>query len=103
MNYRGPSISHSLIDLPNITVELAESLRRCGVMSSELLAEWGSEKCWLRLRATGGRQGALLLLALEGAITGVLWRMLPYGRRMELMRIAGNQQDETRSDNGFIT
>lgn len=98
MNISACSIAHPVIDLPNITVRLAEDLRRRGIVSLEQLAALGSEESWRQLRAQGDSYDAHTLLALEGAITGTPWKELPSERRMQLIRMAIQHRDESQKD-----
>lgn len=81
----------ALLDLPNISVALAETLRRCGVSSPQTLFALGAEQAWRLLRRAGVRSCIQSVLALEGAITGVNWQAVPPARRQELMRFAATQ------------
>lgn len=76
---------HDLTDLPNITIVLGEALKRVGIGSIAELAALGAERAWARLNTAGARPDSHILLALEGAITGVSWRDLPRSRRSELL------------------
>lgn len=76
----------SLTDLPNISIALAEALRRAGLSSPEALCNAGAERAWNLLRRNGFIASIQSLLALEGAITGVPWQQLAADRRQELLR-----------------
>jgi DNA transformation protein and related proteins len=79
-----------LTDLPNISIALAEDLRRIGVSSPRELAAIGAETAWHRLRCDNRQDCIQTLLALGGAILGVAWRALPADRRFELMHYAAH-------------
>jgi DNA transformation protein len=84
-----PAQNTALNDLPNISIALGEELRRVGISTSTELARVGAEDAWLRLRTAGLHDCIHTLLALEGAVRRISWRLLPPERRMELMRFAG--------------
>ena len=77
--------TRDLTDLPNITIVLGEALKRVGITSIAELETLGAERAWERLCAAGVQPDAHVLLALEGAITGLPWRDLPRPRRCELL------------------
>ncbi len=76
----------SLTDLPNISIALAEALRRAGLSSPEALCTAGAEHAWHLLQRNGFIASIQSLLALEGAIRGVPWQQLAADRRQELLR-----------------
>ncbi len=87
---RSPAARHTLTDLPNISIALAEALRRVGLNSPQALYEAGAERAWTLLQQTGIRSCIQSLLALEGAIVGVSWQQVPAERRHQLMRFAAS-------------
>jgi DNA transformation protein len=80
-----------LTDLPNISIALAEALRRVGVTSPQALIELGAERAWTLLERAGVQRSIQSLLALEGSITGLSWQAIPHERRAALVRFAAQQ------------
>lgn len=71
--------------LPNIGKVLEERLESAGIFSARELKEVGSEKAFLRFYSIAPDDCCLhMLLALEGAVQGVLKKELPQGRKEEL-------------------
>lgn len=75
----------SLSDLPNISIALAEELKRVGVYSPDELRRLGAEEAWQRLNAAGYRDCVSTALALEGAIRDQPWKELAPDRKMALV------------------
>ncbi|HVU33837.1 MAG TPA: TfoX/Sxy family DNA transformation protein [Opitutaceae bacterium] len=86
-----PLQQRSLLDLPNISVALAEALRRCGVSYPQALFELGTERAWRLLRQAGVRPCIQSALAVEGAILGTSWQAVPPARRQQLMRFVSQE------------
>lgn len=87
-----------LTDLPNISIALAEELRRTGISNPGELMTLGAETAWTRLRQRGQRDCIHTLLALGGAVLGIAWQSLPAERRFELMRFATRTMSDPVAD-----
>lgn len=74
-----------LRSLPNITWSLEMLLREAGVGDEKMLRALGAAAVWYRLRRIRKNLSASVLLALEGAITGVHSAALPEARRQYLL------------------
>lgn len=76
-----------LTELPNIGSALAEKLASAGITSYEKLAALGSVEVALKIR-DGLDPGACynMLYAIEGAIRGVRWHIIPKDERNRLQR-----------------
>lgn len=61
-----------LIHLPNIDRELENKLLNSGITSPEQLREKGSRNVFVKIKSTDSSANFQMLLALEGAINGVL-------------------------------
>ncbi|MCF8366485.1 MAG: TfoX/Sxy family protein [Bacteroidales bacterium] len=61
-----------LIHLPNIDRELEEKLLNSGISSPEKLREKGARNVFVKIKSTDSSANFQMLLALEGAIKGVL-------------------------------
>lgn len=73
-----------LKDLPNMGIRMEMLLRQVGVSSIEMLKEQGAKSCWLRLHACNKNVGLTVLLALQGAIAGQHYEVLPLAVKEEL-------------------
>jgi DNA transformation protein len=73
-----------LTALPNIGETLAVELNGVGVATLEELTALGSVEAAHRIARTRFGSGHNLLFALEGAIRGVRWHMLPKPERARL-------------------
>lgn len=73
-----------LSDLPNISDNLETKLRLAGICTAEELLSLGSKEAFRKIR--GIDSGACLnsLYALEGAIQGIRWHLLPEEKKLEL-------------------
>ena len=61
-----------LIHLPNIDKELEEKLISSGFSSPEILREKGSRNVFVKIKSNDSSADFKMLLALEGAIQGIL-------------------------------
>lgn len=67
-----------LTDLPNISQVISANLQRAGIKTPEALREIGSKDAFLRIRAHVDEDACLnQLYALEGAVRGIRWHLLP--------------------------
>jgi len=75
-----------LTSLPNIGPTLAQKLNQIGVTSYDQLAELGSIEAVIRIGQTDPSACCNMLYALEGAILGVRWHLIPKDQRGTLKR-----------------
>ena len=61
-----------LIHLPNISREIEEKLINSGISTPELLREKGSRNVFVKIKSIDSSADYKMLLALEGAIQGIL-------------------------------
>lgn len=73
-----------LSKLPNIGKTLEEQLIQVGIQTPEQLAELGSHKAWLSIKAMDPSACYSRLCALEGAIQGIRWHSLDQKTKEEL-------------------
>jgi DNA transformation protein len=73
-----------LIDLPNIGKTAVERLSRVGIDSVDELYQLGSQEAWLKLLAEEHDTCLNTLYALEGAVQGIRWHLLPEEKKLEL-------------------
>ncbi|MFC6356927.1 TfoX/Sxy family DNA transformation protein [Luethyella okanaganae] len=78
----------ALAEVVNIGPRLAAGLRGIGIDDLEELRREGAMPVWERLRRVDSFDCVHSLLALEGAIQGVRWHLLPVERRTELADFA---------------
>lgn len=75
-----------LKDLPNLRLATERMLKKAGIDSVEQLQEAGAAKAYDAIRQTHSSTVSLeLLWALEGAINGTHWSVIPKQRREELI------------------
>ena len=68
----------SLVDLPNISKVIAADLQKAGILTAEELKHIGSKDAFIRIRLHSDNRACLnKLCALEGAIHGIRWHLLP--------------------------
>lgn len=73
-------------DLPNLRLATERMLKKAGIESVENLEQVGSVQAYKAIQASHDTQVSLeLLWALEGAIKGTHWSVVPQARRQELM------------------
>jgi DNA transformation protein len=65
-----------LEDVVNIGPALAHDLRAAGVADLDALRAIGADEAWVRMHAAGCHDCLSSLLALEGAVRGVLWMQI---------------------------
>ena len=70
-------MNKQLTSLPNIGKKLEEQLNRVGIKTPDDLVKCGSQKTWLKIKATDPTACLNRLLALEGAIQNIRWYDLP--------------------------
>lgn len=76
-----------LKDLPNLRLATERMLRKAGIESVEELHEKGSVEAYKAIQQTHSSDVSIeLLWALEGAIEGKHWSVIPQNRRDELMQ-----------------
>ncbi|USD66264.1 TfoX/Sxy family DNA transformation protein [Vibrio sp. SCSIO 43136] len=76
-----------LKDLPNLRLASERMLKKAGINSVEELHRQGAAKAYLAIRASQSTApGHELLWALEGAIKGSHWSVVPQARRDELLQ-----------------
>lgn len=76
-----------LKDLPNLRLATERMLRKAGIESVEELHEKGSVEAYKAIQQTHSNDVSIeLLWALEGAIEGKHWSVIPQNRRDELMQ-----------------
>lgn len=73
-----------LKDLPNMGIRMEMLLRQVGISSIEMLKRQGAKNCWLRLHACNKNVGLTVLFALQGAIAGRHYEVLPRVEKEEL-------------------
>mgnify|MGYP000430046043 FL=1 len=75
-----------LKDLPNLRLATERMLKKAGIDSVERLYEFGSVNAYNAIRQSHSSDVSLeLLWALEGAIKGMHWSVIPQQRREELI------------------
>ncbi|MEU6412790.1 TfoX/Sxy family protein [Microbispora sp. NPDC046933] len=75
-----------LEDMRNLGPKSGEWLERVGIVDPGQLAELGAVEAYRRLRDAGIPGLSLnALWAMEGAIEDVDWRLIPAGRKRELL------------------
>jgi len=77
---------NELQDLPNIGPVVAEQLQRVGISAPGTLIALGSVEAALRLEESGVNVCASKLAALEGAVRGVRWHLIPANERTALRK-----------------
>lgn len=74
-----------LKDLPNLRLGTERMLKKAGIESVEALKQHGSLEAFKAIRAFNEEVTVELLWALEGAIEGKHWSVIPQSRREELL------------------
>ncbi len=75
-----------LKDLPNLRLATERMLKKAGIESVESLAEHGAVDAYKAIQSTHSADVSVeLLWALEGAINGTHWSVIPQQRRQELL------------------
>lgn len=75
-----------LKDLPNLRLATERMLKKAGIESVENLEEVGAVNAFKAIQSTHSTDVAIeLLWALEGAINGTHWSVIPQSRRQELL------------------
>jgi DNA transformation protein len=74
-----------LKDLPNISVNIEIWLWQAGISDFRTLQAYGTKRSWIKLRSIKKSVGVKILLALDGAISGIHEAALPAVRRQELV------------------
>jgi len=68
----------SLTDLPNISKVIAADLQKAGISTAEELERIGSKDAFICIRLHSDSSACInKLCALEGAIRGIRWHVLP--------------------------
>ncbi|AIR01993.1 TfoX/Sxy family DNA transformation protein [Pluralibacter gergoviae] len=78
-------VRRGLRSLPNITWSLEVLLLEAGIVDEKMLQALGAAAAWYRLRRIRKNLSASVLLALEGAITGMHSARIPEARRQHLL------------------
>lgn len=73
-----------LAALPNIGKVLEKTLNDAGIFTREQLVQAGSKDAFVRIRVREPDACLNMLRALEGAIKGVRWHVLPADKKAEL-------------------
>ncbi len=88
-------------DLPNMGIRMESLLRQVGICTITVLKQQGSRRSWLRLRQQNKHLGLPVLLALEGAITGLHSEALSLAVKEELrLWFNHNTQPKTEERRG---
>ncbi|MDF2153678.1 TfoX/Sxy family DNA transformation protein [Vibrio sp. CAU 1672] len=74
-----------LKDLPNLRLATERMLKKAGIDSVSQLEQQGALSAYKAIRETNASVNIELLWALEGAIRGTHWSVIPQSRREELM------------------
>lgn len=75
-----------LKDLPNLRLTTERMLKKAGIHSVNNLKEVGAAHAFKAIKSTHSTEISLdLLWALEGAIEGTHWSVIPHNRRQELL------------------
>jgi len=75
----------SLTSLPNISKVISADLQKAGITTPEELKKIGSKEAFIRIRMHADADACVSkLCALEGAIQGVRWHLLPDEVKAEL-------------------
>lgn len=75
-----------LKDLPNLRLATERMLKKAGIETVENLEETGSVNAFKAIQSTHSTDVNIeLLWALEGAIKGTHWSVIPHNRRQELL------------------
>lgn len=82
--------TETLEHLHNIGPVLAAELRKAGIDTPQQLLDLGAERTLLALKPADPGSCLNKLLALEGAIRGIRWHLLPKGRKEELKAFLQN-------------
>ncbi|KGY07071.1 TfoX/Sxy family DNA transformation protein [Vibrio sp. MarTm2] len=80
-----------LKDLPNLRLATERMLKKAGIDDVESLEEAGAVKAYKAIQSTHSAEVSVeLLWALEGAIKGTHWSVIPQSRRQELLNKLSN-------------
>ncbi len=75
-----------LKDLPNLRLATERMLKKAGIETVEQLQQKGSVNAYQAIKSTHNNEVSVeLLWALEGAINGTHWSVIPKDRRQELL------------------
>ena len=85
-HYRMRTEPRPLTDLPNIGSTLARELAKVGVANERHLKKLGSIDAAVRISYAGKGACYNILYALEGAIRGVRWHLIPKAERERIKR-----------------
>lgn len=80
-----PPAPTGLSGLPGLGPASAAMLRSAGIRSVAQLKRLGSARAFLKVQAAGQRPSLNLLWALEGALTGLPWRVVARSERTRLL------------------
>ncbi len=75
---------NKLKHLPNISRELEDKLIKTGISTPEILREKGSRNVFVKIKSNDSSADFKMLLALEGAIQGILAEELKESEVVEL-------------------
>jgi DNA transformation protein len=90
-NQQAKSKPNRLKDLPNLRLATERMLKKAGIESVESLEEHGAADAFRAIQLTHTTEVSVeLLWALEGAIKGTHWSVIPQERRQELLNQVSN-------------
>lgn len=76
--------AYSLQSLPNIGIEVARQLHEAGIDTEQQLREAGTETAFLRIKTIHPEACLCKLMAIDGAVKGIRWHLLPPERKVYL-------------------
>ena len=80
-----------LKDLPNLRLATERMLKKAGIDDVESLEQAGAVNAYKAIQSTHSAEVSVeLLWALEGAINGTHWSVIPQARRQELLNMLSN-------------
>ncbi|HAQ64413.1 MAG TPA: competence protein TfoX [Bacteroidales bacterium] len=79
----------ALQSLPNIGTQTARQLREAGINTGQQLQETGTEAAFLRIKTIHPDACLCKLMAIDGAIKGIRWHLLPPERKAFLKEFYG--------------
>ncbi len=92
----------ALADQLNLGPRSADYLRTAGIQSVEALQQLGAVAAFLRVKRVEPKASLNLLWALEGALTGLHWRVVAREHRTSLLLAldAVHERERARDDRG---
>lgn len=90
-NKQAKTKPNRLKDLPNLRLATERMLKKAGIESVESLEQHGAADAYRAIQLTHSSEVSVeLLWALEGAIKGTHWSVIPQERRQELLNQVNN-------------